>query len=744
MQSGSTNHNSAEVLTVDVALLQAIEHHGAGRLNEAEVLYRRILQENPAHPDANHNLGVLLVQTGHIETALALFKAALEANPNYDQYWLSFIEALIKAGQIDNARDVLRQGRNIGLHGEAVDRLEALLAAQEASRVAAYELIWHMFNSGQYQEVVKLAQSALESKQNDAYIWKVLGAALRKMNRNQEALQAMRKGLALMPDDAEGHNNLGDVAQALGLLDEAEGSFGRMVALKPDDAIGWYSLGNICTAKGKLAEAESAYHEATGLRSNFADAYNNLGNVQAMLGKANEAVASFSNAIRIQPDYAEAHNNLGAILNELGRFVEAAGSCQKAVSIKPDYAEAYNNLGNAYKEMGKQDKALACFRRAIDLKLRYVEAHHNLGNLLKAMGNMDGARTSYEMAIAINPNLPECHRSLSQLKKFTREDPQLAILLGLYRSVQKNTDRAHICFALAKAYEDMGKYDEAFAHYHEGNSLRKRILGYSIEQDRKLFDRIKTAFDRMPESVPVALRDKKPILIVGMMRSGTSLVEQILASHSEVYGAGELDVLDKLVRKHFLNVSGSNPAQASRMITSEYLDELNLLGDRRSYVTDKMPLNCLLLGFLLLAQPDIRIIHMNRDPVAVCWSNFRNYFPAQGLGFTHNLVDLAEFYEMYEDLMQFWRERFPGRIYDLDYEVLTENQEEETRKLLEYCGLKWEDGCLAFEKTKRVVNTASAVQVRNKMYQGSSEAWRRFESHLGPLLEGLSKCQERR
>ncbi len=731
---------TADSFSVDAVLLQAVDHHRSGRLQDAERLYRAILESQPTQPDANHNLGVIAVQTGHVEASLALFKNALEAYPNHNQYWVSFIDALIKAGQIDNARDVLRQGRNLGLHGETVDRLDAWLAAQETSKLAAYELIRHAFNNGQYEEVEKRALNMLESNQNDAYIWKVLGATWRKMDRNRDALQAMRKGLTLMPDDAEAHANLGDVEQALGLLDEAEESFRSLVSLKPEDATGWYLLGNVCIAKGKHEEAESAYHKAISLRPDFAEAYNNLGNVQAILKKTNDAEAGFSNAIRIQPDYAEAHNNLGAILNELGRHGDAAGYCQKAIAIKPDYAEAHNNLGNAYKQMGKQDDAQACFRQAIVLKPRYVEAHHNLGNLLKAIGQMKGARDCYELAIEINPNLPECHRSLSQLKKFTREDPQLAVLHGLYKSVKKNAERAHICFALAKACEDIGEYDDAFALYEEGNFLRKKELGYSIEQDRKLFDRIRAAFDRVPAAAPEVLRDRTPILIVGMMRSGTSLVEQILASHSEVYGAGELATLDNLVRKHFLNTSGSDLEQASRMIASEYLDELSSLGDKRRYVTDKMPLNCLFLGFLLLAQPDIRIIHMNRDPVAVCWSNFRNYFPAQGLGFTHDLVDLAEFYRMYESLMQFWRERFPGRIYDLNYEKLTENQEEETRKLLEYCGLEWQEGCLEFEKKKRVVNTASAVQVRNKMYKGSSKAWRKFESHLGPLLEGLSKC----
>ena len=229
-----------------------------------------------------------------------------------------------------------------------------------------------------------------------------------------------------------------------------------------------------------------------------------------------------------------------------------------------------------------------------------------------------------------------------------------------------------------------------------------------------------------------------------MPRSGTSLVEQILASHSEVYGAGELELLDSLIHQQFLDTPNFDLAATSRQVAADYLDGLERMAEGRHFITDKMPQNFLWLGFLLLAQPGIKIIHTARNPMAVCWSNFKLYYPRALLGFTCDLTDLAEYYRMHEDLMRFWHERFPGRIYDLNYEQLTENQEAETRKLLDYCGLDWEDRCLEFEKTERLNKTASAAQVRNRMYKGSSQAWRKFENHLGPLIEGLASRNTRK
>ncbi len=271
--------------------------------------------------------------------------------------------------------------------------------------------------------------------------------------------------------------------------------------------------------------------------------------------------------------------------------------------------------------------------------------------------------------------------------------------------------------------------------------MRKEKLQYDISSARAQFAKLKSTFS---EDVPAlnvlkeseGAKGQQPIFILGMPRSGTTLVEQILASHSQVYGAGELVLLDQSVNTIEWNSTRLSSDQL-QSIRKSYLTGLSKIGASERYITDKMPLNFWWIGFIFAATPEAKIIHVKRDARATCWSNFKHYFSRDGTGFAYDLQDVTEYYKIYIDLMVFWHEMFPGRIYDLNYEALTVHQEDEIRNLLDYLGLSWEDQCLGFHKTERVVRTASAAQVRQKMYQGSSEEWRKYEKHLEPMVELL-------
>jgi tetratricopeptide (TPR) repeat protein len=314
-------------------------------------------------------------------------------------------------------------------------------------------------------------------------------------------------------------------------------------------------------------------------------------------------------------------------------------------------------------------------------------------------------------------------------------------------SVEK--DRMQLSYALAKAYEDLGEFDKSFNYLEQGNRLRHKELNYNISNDIRLVTKIKDIFSAGSLALDVSPGRNNalihPLFIVGMPRSGTSLAEQILASHSQVYGAGELETMGKLVYLILSDMPDQNVTQDSNKITRNeiysvrdgYLQALTALGVPEKTVTDKLPLNFLFIGFILSAFPEAKIIHLNRDSRATCWSIYRHYFTGKGNGYAYDMGDLAEFYKLYIGLMSFWRERFSDSIYDLYYEKLTENQEQETRKLLQFCGLQWEEQCLDFHQTKRAVKTASNAQVRKQMYQGSSEAWRKYERHLQPLIKEL-------
>jgi len=325
-------------------------------------------------------------------------------------------------------------------------------------------------------------------------------------------------------------------------------------------------------------------------------------------------------------------------------------------------------------------------------------------------------------------------------------DDQIAKMQSLLSTGNlSQSERIHLCFALAKVYENLENQDELFKFLDEGNRLRKKDLNYSLDKSqnlsstfRRLFSTLPTVIEQSQSFEPSTIR---PIFIVGMPRSGTTLVEQIISSHNAVYGAGELTTLPTVVgpiaRDHLTqntNLSESNFLS----IRQQYLDALSRFEVPENVITDKLPLNFQYIGFILSAFPEAKIVHLKRDARATCWSIYKCHFKNKGNGFAYNLDDLSGFYGLYVELMDFWHQLFPDKIYDICYEDLTTNQEEETRKLLQYCELDWDKNCLNFHKNKRAVKTASALQVREKMYQGSSEAWKKHESYLQPLIKALS------
>jgi tetratricopeptide (TPR) repeat protein len=408
--------------------------------------------------------------------------------------------------------------------------------------------------------------------------------------------------------------------------------------------------------------------------------------------------------------------------------------------------------------------AVKNYEKALAIKPDYAVAHYNLGIVLKEFGQRDSAVKSFEKALAIQPNYVKAHHSLSILKKFTENDSQITLMQSLLsNSNLSQSDRIQLCFALAKVHDNLGNQDEQFKFLHEGNRLRKEELNYSLEKSKNLFSFIKELFSALPtvteQSLSFKPSTKRPIFIVGMPRSGTTLVEQIISSHHAVHGAGELTTLPTLigpiVKNHIthgssiasttigdkkMNIANaySLPEEAFLSIREEYLDALSNLNAPESVITDKLPLNFQYIGFILSAFPEAKIVHLKRDARATCWSNYQCFHLKKENGFSYNLDDLAEFYGLYLEQMDFWHQLYPGKIYDICYEDLTTNQEEETRKLLQYCELDWDENCLNFHKNPRAVKTASSLQVKQKMYQGSSEAWKKHESYLQPLIKALS------
>jgi tetratricopeptide (TPR) repeat protein len=376
-------------LTIEQALQQGVAAHKEGKLQDAERLYRAILQSQPANPDANHNLGVLAVSVNKAEAALPLFKTALEANPKIEQFWLSYIDALIKQKQFDDAKQVLEQAKKQCVDGDRLNSLDAQLSPKSqkpnTARVSPPQellnsLLGH-YQNGRFSDAEKLSLEITQDFPKHQFAWKVLGVVLGATGRKSEAVDTNQIAVALSPQDAEAHSNLGITLKELGRLDEAEASHTQAIALKPD----------------------------------FAEAHSNLGITLKELGRLDEAEASYNQAIALKPDFAEAHSNLGITLKELGRLDEAEASCAQAITLKPDFAEAHSNLGNTLKELGRLDEAEASYNQAIALKPDYAEAHNNLGITLRAMNQLDEAITQYNCAINIDPSFCLAHFNLSQI-----------------------------------------------------------------------------------------------------------------------------------------------------------------------------------------------------------------------------------------------------------------------------------------------------------------------------------------
>ena len=624
---------------------------------------------------------------------------------------LSKAKSYAKKGQIEEAQKLYQNVlQAFPKNGRAQKGLEALrqhhgpTTTQNPPQELIHRLLGH-YKNGRFSDAEKLAVFMTQEFPRHQFAWKVLGAVLEATGRNSEAAEANQTAVALSPKDAEAHNNLGNTLQGLGRFDEAVASYKRAIALKPDFGMAYSNLGNTLQELGRFDDAEACYTQAIALKPDYAEAHNNLGNTLKELGRLDEAETSYTQAIALKPDFAEAHNNLGITLKELGRLDEAEKSTTQAIALKPDYAEAYSNLGITLQEMGRFDDAVASFTKAL----------------------------------ALQPDLSEAHMMLAAIKKFDAQDEQYSLMHQLYLNEDISDDqRCQINFGLAKACEDLGNYEQAYAHYGEGNALRKKLLKYDINVDVDLFKKIKSSFPKIvqhslaSESFPNNLT---PIFIVGMPRSGTTLVEQIISSHSQVTGAGELNFATQFGAAIATGVTEANH-ESLLDFRYKYLNKLQNVSDGNLIVTDKMPQNFRYIGLLAAAFPEAKIIHVKRNPAAVCWANYKQYFKSTTLGYCYAIDDVIRYHSLYENLMDFWTNTLTDRIYQLDYEKLTVNQESETRQLIDYLGLDWDEKCLSPQNNARSVATASNVQVRRKVYKGSSEQWKKYQ----PFLNGVFDC----
>ncbi len=479
----------------------------------------------------------------------------------------------------------------------------------------------------------------------------------------------------------------------------------RKVLVQNNTAEFNYILGNTLKIQEKNSEAIVAYNKSISLKKNFSEAYNNLANVQKRIGNFDEALLNYKNAIKNKEDNLEAYYNLANLFKTLKNYEEAIKNYKKVLKINPNFSDAYNNIGTIYSILGKFNDAKEFYIKSIKSNKYFAEPYKNYVQLCK-INEKDQIFNSLR-EIVIKEDLDEVQKEI-------------------------------FFYSISKAYLDIGNKDLAFKYLNSANKLKLAKLDYSFNNEKREFKKIKEFFLNKKLINYNNVKENKiiPIFILGMPRSGTSLIEQIISNHSEVQGAGELDLLPVSVKNSdWLN--SNNLEKISEKIRDEYLDKISFIS-KKKYITDKLPGNFKRIGFILNAFPNSKIVHLQRNPMAICWSNYKSNFNSVGMGFTLNQEYTAEYYLLYRDLMKFWNERYSDKIININYENFVENFEEEVKKLFAKLNLSWEKQLYDFHKNERPVETASFLQVRSKIYKKSSDQWKNYKKYLTSMTDILS------
>ena len=669
-------------------LQRGLGYHQAGHLPQAEAVYRQILQVAPNHPDALYLSGLAAHEAGRSEAAVEPIVRAIRINPA-GPFHYTLGNVLRKLGRLDEA---------------AVN----------------------------YREALRLIPAMVE-----AYVG--LGNTLRAQGKPDEAAGHFRKALKLKPDLIEAHLNLGSALRAQGKLGEAIECFRNTIRLRPDYAEAYNNLGGTLREQGDLDGAIENFRKALELKPDMAGAHNNLGSALHSQGKLDEAIDSFAKALEFKPDYAEAGNNLGNVFKEQNKFDVAIGCYRKVLEFDPGMAEAHNNLGNVLRELGDMDAATESFRKALALEPGCINAHLGLASVSQDTGQFDAARTHVDRVLALKPYHPLAWAVLPALRRMMPEDMSWAeTAQRLLTECNKPQEDMRLCYALGKYYDDTSQHDAAFGYYARANAMNRESAGHFDRNGfRNSVDRIIAAHpvEVVRQRHPGGSDSRLPAFIAGMPRSGTSLTEQILASHPDIFGAGELHFWGEQAQEHDPAMpSGYHNAAVLQDIATRCEAELQRYSATALRVVDKMPGNFLNLGLIHAVFPQARILHTQRNPIDTCLSIYFRAFNNQHK-YATDLDDLAFYYREYRRLMAHWRAVLPPEVFlDVPYEALVEDQEGWSRRIIDFIGLSWDERCLNFHETERRVGTASNWQVRQKIYKTSKERWRNYEKFVGPLL----------
>jgi len=660
------------------------------------------------------------------------------------------------------------------------------MARTNATKSAVKEVVG-LINEGQAEQAVSICREAVERNPQDINMVALLGATLAKTRQVEEAEKFLKLAIRLAPNFAKPHEDLGRLLIELQRPEEAIELLENATRLDPKEERSYFELGKALAMCGKGKEADEAFeksfelnpvrkslavaaeHQKAGrledaerccrdvLRSNpdNVDALRLLGLNLARDGRVDEAETQFRKAITIAPDFAGALLDLGRTLKEQSQFEEAIDSFKRVMKLEPTNYQAPFLLASTLSLAALTYEALEAYERVLELRPNHPSAKLGIAHVLKTIGRQAEAVEAYRDCIKLKPDNGEIYWSLANLKTYRLSDEDIETMESkLDLDEVDKESRVNFLFALAKAHEDRGEFERAWPYYVDGNAGRREIEYYDPVQTEVTNDALIEVFDQslFEQNDGAGHTDPSPIFVVGLPRSGSTLIEQILASHSTVEGTSELPYLGQVATSLNRNrADGVNYPEAVRELSAMNFDMLGKDYLRRAqlhrtegtpHFVDKMPNNFPSVGLIHLILPNAKIIDARRYPLDSCLSCYRQLF-ARGQTFTYDLTDIGEYFLQYQRMMDHWHDVLPGRVLTVQYEDMVTDFDNQVRRLGDYCGLPWEDALASFHETDRPVRTASSEQVRQPVYTKSVNFWRNHEEHLGELIEVLEPVLDR-
>ena len=600
--------------------------------------------------------------------------------------------------------------------------------------------------AGRLEKAEQIYLAVLKKERDNIHALNLLGMLCVNAFRPDEAVFFIAKALKLQANNPESHANMALAYKDQGKPEQAVKHFRESIRLDPYNPVVHNNLGNVLREMSRPDEAIKAYERALKLDGDFAPCWSNFAAALNEADKRKAAHRAVERALRLEPALAQAHNNKGDILLAEARYAEALESYRTATALNPKYAAALINMARTQRDMDDPEAAVQTLQKALEIEPNNPEAHHAMGVLQEQLGNPDAAAAAFQDAIRVAPAMAIAHYYLAQIRGRKTSDEELAAMEKTWHEVNLlPNDRMFMAFGLARAYEQRKQYDKAFEYLEMGNRVKAEMQPYDDADTGKFVDSLADCAEAVAArlGLEAGCPDPRPVFILGMPRSGTSLTEQILASHSEVAGAGELSYAYDMAHR-IRDLTKQAFPDNMKLLSAEQLLELGEYYLSRHmpdnlahrYVVDKTPLNFQYIGLLGLALPGAKFIHCHRDPVQNCFSIHKMPFDKKQ-AYAHSQEALGLYYNRYWKLMQRWKSLFPGRILDVRYEDTVADIENQGRRVLDFLDLPFEEGVLDFYKTKRLVKTPSASQVRQPIYGDAVQAWRKYEKHLTPLIEAL-------